>query len=177
VRASDAEREEYAATVRESVADGRLSMEEGEERQTKVYTARFRDELPPLVADLPGPGVLGRLGGGFGGPFGPGGPRRGPFGPGAAGPGQAGDADGSDPDTVRRWARLAFARHLTFFLVVGAILVSVWALTGAHFFWPLIPLVVLGIGLARHGAWLRWAGAPGGAPWGYRRGWGPAGRC
>ncbi|MFC7479211.1 DUF1707 domain-containing protein [Luedemannella flava] len=111
VRASDAEREEYAAVVREAVGDGRLSMEEGEERQAAVYRAQFRDELPSLVADLPGPGLLGGLGlgggrGGFSDPgFGPhwtGGPfDRGPFGRGRFGPGGPGAPGGEGRPTRR----------------------------------------------------------------------------
>jgi hypothetical protein len=182
VRASDAEREEYAAVVREAVGDGRLSLEEGEERQAKVLAARFRDELPPLVADLPGPGLFGRLGGaggGFGGGAGGGaggqgvgGPGGfGPFGRGRFGPGGPGCGFGSgegapDAATIRQWARARFARHITFALTLAAVLITIWALTGAHFFWPVIPLAFITIGLLKHGMWLRFAGT---GAWGHRR--------
>lgn len=180
VRASDAEREEYAAVVREAVGDGRLSLEEGEERQAKVLAARFRDELPPLVADLPGPGLFGRLGGagfagGGAGGQGAGGPRGfgGPFGHGRFGPGCGGfwgNAEGGegapDANTVRQWARARFARHITFSLTLAAVLITIWALTGAHFFWPVIPLVFIAIGVLKHGMFLRFAGTGG---WGHRR--------
>ncbi len=53
VRASDAEREEFAQIVREATGDGRLSLDEGDERLAQVYAAKYRDELRPLVADLP----------------------------------------------------------------------------------------------------------------------------
>jgi hypothetical protein len=53
VRASDAEREQYAGRVREATGEGRLTLDEGDERLARVYAARFRDELPGLVADLP----------------------------------------------------------------------------------------------------------------------------
>lgn len=53
VRASDAEREEVAAMVRAAMGDGRLTLDEGEERLAAVYAASYRDELPGLTADLP----------------------------------------------------------------------------------------------------------------------------
>jgi hypothetical protein len=53
IRASDAEREEYAQRVRKAVGEGRLGIDEGDERMLSVYAATYRDELGPLVADLP----------------------------------------------------------------------------------------------------------------------------
>jgi len=35
-------------------------------------------------------------------------------------------------------------------VVVAAVLVGLWALSGAHFFWPVIPLMFLLIGLMSH---------------------------
>src|SRR6266508_1618261 len=53
VRASDAEREQYATILRAAMTEGRLNLEEGEERLAKAYAATYRDELDPLTADLP----------------------------------------------------------------------------------------------------------------------------
>ncbi|MFI9200097.1 DUF1707 domain-containing protein [Streptomyces sp. NPDC053048] len=53
MRASDAERERVAEVLREAVAEGRLDMEEFEERLDAAYRARTRAELEPLVRDLP----------------------------------------------------------------------------------------------------------------------------
>ena len=53
VRASDSEREEYAQILRAAMAEGRLTMEIGEERLGQAYGATYRDELAPLIADLP----------------------------------------------------------------------------------------------------------------------------
>ncbi|MFD7511424.1 DUF1707 domain-containing protein [Streptomyces sp. NPDC059853] len=53
VKASDAEREQYAEILRTGLAEGRLTMEEFEERLTSVYAARTRGELEPLIRDLP----------------------------------------------------------------------------------------------------------------------------
>ncbi|MHA7959945.1 DUF1707 SHOCT-like domain-containing protein [Streptomyces sp. L500] len=53
MRASDAERERIAEVLREAVAEGRLTMEEFEERLDAAYKARTHAELTPLVRDLP----------------------------------------------------------------------------------------------------------------------------
>ncbi|QDY80928.1 DUF1707 domain-containing protein [Streptomyces qinzhouensis] len=53
MRASDTERERIAERLREAVAEGRLTMEEFNERLDAVYQARTLGELEPLVSDLP----------------------------------------------------------------------------------------------------------------------------
>ncbi|MFI1889161.1 DUF1707 SHOCT-like domain-containing protein [Streptomyces jumonjinensis] len=58
MRASDSERERIAELLREAVAEGRLTMEEFEERLDAAYRARTHGELEPLVRDLPEPGGL-----------------------------------------------------------------------------------------------------------------------
>ncbi|MFC5149099.1 DUF1707 SHOCT-like domain-containing protein [Streptomyces aureoversilis] len=55
MRASDAERERVAEALREAVAEGRLTMEEFEERLEAAYKARTHGDLEPLVRDLPAP--------------------------------------------------------------------------------------------------------------------------
>lgn len=54
-RASDAEREQIAERLREAMAEGRLDMEEFDERLGRAYEARTHGELVPLVRDLPDP--------------------------------------------------------------------------------------------------------------------------
>lgn len=56
MRASDAERERIAEILREAVAEGRLEMEEFDQRLDRAYKARTHGELEPLVRDLPGVG-------------------------------------------------------------------------------------------------------------------------
>ncbi|MFJ9621581.1 DUF1707 domain-containing protein [Streptomyces sp. NPDC101181] len=56
MRASDAERERIAELLREAVAEGRLEMDEFEQRLESAYKARTHGELEPLVQDLPAPG-------------------------------------------------------------------------------------------------------------------------
>jgi hypothetical protein len=53
MRASDAERERVAETLREALAEGRLDMEEFGQRVDAAYQARTHAELEPLVRDLP----------------------------------------------------------------------------------------------------------------------------
>ena len=55
LRASDAEREHLAGLLREHAAQGRLTVDELDERLDRVYAARTRGELAPVVADLPAP--------------------------------------------------------------------------------------------------------------------------
>ncbi|WP_103532493.1 DUF1707 domain-containing protein [Streptomyces sp. SM11] len=56
MRASDAERERIAELLREAVAEGRLDMDEFDQRLETTYKARTHGELEPLVQDLPAPG-------------------------------------------------------------------------------------------------------------------------
>ncbi len=44
-----------------------------------------------------------------------------------------------------------FGTHALVFVAVNALLIAVWATTGAGFFWPIFPLVGWGIGLFFHG--------------------------
>jgi len=55
LRASDAEREHHAELLREHAAQGRLTVDELEERLDRVYAARTVGELTPIVGDLPAP--------------------------------------------------------------------------------------------------------------------------
>ncbi|HEV7975446.1 DUF1707 domain-containing protein [Amycolatopsis sp.] len=53
LRCSDEERERASAVVHRAAGEGRLSLEEVEERLAEIYTARFRHELDAIIADLP----------------------------------------------------------------------------------------------------------------------------
>lgn len=58
LRASDADRERVAEVLRDALAEGRLDMEEFEERLDATYKARTYGELAPITRDLPGAGVV-----------------------------------------------------------------------------------------------------------------------
>jgi hypothetical protein len=52
-RASDSEREAVVARLRHAAGEGRLTVEELDERIDAAYAAKTRAELEPLTADLP----------------------------------------------------------------------------------------------------------------------------
>ena len=43
-----------------------------------------------------------------------------------------------------------FRTHLMIYVLVNGMLVLIWAMTGANFFWPVFPLAGWGIGLVAH---------------------------
>lgn len=111
-RASDAERDEVVSDLRAHAADGRLSVEELDQRIAAALSATTRVELAALLADLP---------------------RR------------------PRPVTDRR----DFREHLRTYLMVMALLVVIWALTGAGYFWPVWPMLGWGIGVMSHASAVR----------------------
>ena len=139
IRASDTEREEYAKILRAAMTEGRLNLEVGEERLATAYAATYRDELDPLIADLP-------RGSAFRTP--------------------------EFLDEARRRLRV----HTGGVVSVAALLTGVWLLVAilAHpvFFWPIIPIAIMTIGLMRHRRWYRWQ-QRGWSPWSGRGGWTP----
>ncbi|MFE7120350.1 DUF1707 domain-containing protein [Streptomyces sp. NPDC057654] len=59
MRASDSERDRIAEALREALAEGRLDMDEFDQRLGAAYKARTHGELEVLVRDLPAPGRAG----------------------------------------------------------------------------------------------------------------------
>ncbi|GIJ55336.1 DUF1707 SHOCT-like domain-containing protein [Virgisporangium aurantiacum] len=53
LRASDADRERVAAVLREAAGEGRIGLDELDERLASVYAARTYADLEPLTRDLP----------------------------------------------------------------------------------------------------------------------------
>ena len=53
IRISDVDYEVVATTLGQNAAEGRLTMQELDERLDRVYTAKTYAELRPLLADLP----------------------------------------------------------------------------------------------------------------------------
>jgi hypothetical protein len=58
LRASDADRERVANVLREAAGDGRLTMDELDERLDAVYAAKTYAELEPITHDLPDSGTV-----------------------------------------------------------------------------------------------------------------------
>ena len=109
MRASDAERERVVEELRAHAGDGRLDLEELEERTSAALAAKTLAELGAVKADLPA--------------------RR-----------------------VRRSAASSddFRSHLSAFVTVQVLLVTIWALTGMGYFWPVWPMPGWGIGVVSH---------------------------
>jgi Domain of unknown function (DUF1707) len=104
-RASDAEREQVAETLRTHAAAGRLDPDELEQRLENAFAARTRADLAPLIADLP-----------------------------AATP----------PRPRREIPRIPPV------IPLAILLVAIWALTGAGYFWPIWPIGAMVIGAFKH---------------------------
>ena len=49
-------------------------------------------------------------------------------------------------------AKRGFWSHFAIYLAVNALLVVIWALTGAEYFWPIWPILGWGIGVAANAA-------------------------
>jgi hypothetical protein len=68
------------------------------------------------------------------------------------------EASGKSEDELRKLAfvrlkkRRDFGTHVVVYVAVNLLLIAIWALTGAGFFWPVFPLLGWGIGLAAN-AW------------------------
>ena len=58
IRISDADRERAAARLQQALAEGRITLDELEERLAVVYAARYAADLLPPFADLPGDDVV-----------------------------------------------------------------------------------------------------------------------
>jgi hypothetical protein len=58
MRISDADREQVAQVLHQALADGRITVNELEERLSTVYAAKTFGELKPVTADLPGSGAV-----------------------------------------------------------------------------------------------------------------------
>lgn len=68
------------------------------------------------------------------------------------------DADRNASDDQRRAAALKrlkdkrdFRTHAVIYLVVNAMLVGIWAMTGRGYFWPVWSMIGWGVGLAING--------------------------
>ena len=52
---------------------------------------------------------------------------------------------------ARLEAKREFRTHIAVYVVVNAMLVAIWALSGQGYFWPVWPMLGWGIGLVLHG--------------------------
>ncbi|MFI7118316.1 DUF1707 domain-containing protein [Amycolatopsis sp. NPDC049868] len=55
LRAADTDREQVASRIQAAGGEGRLTLEEVEDRLSAVYSAKYTDDLAALTSDLPKP--------------------------------------------------------------------------------------------------------------------------
>ena len=121
MRASDADRDVVRAVLAEAYSDGRLTREEYDDRLGTLYSSRTLGELPELVADLV----------------------------------SADSPPAPRPSTdlrergARKW-RKDVEEALAGFLVPSIICTVIWvAFTAGSFFWPIFPMLFLGLNLVK----------------------------
>lgn len=115
LRAADSDREAVAATLGRALSEGRLTVDEYEERLAKAYAARTYGDLAGLTADLPGTT-----------------PPRTPAPPAARPPHPAGA-----PAPWTRGLRAMWAPWVTTALIVTAIWLATSLGSGFQYFWPI----------------------------------------
>ena len=114
MRASDADREIVRALLADAYADGRLTLEEYDDRLNTLYASRTLGDMPALVTDLvpPLPPDLRTRG-------------------------------------ARKWRR-DVEESFGAFLVPTIICTVIWvAVSGGGFFWPVFPMLFLGLNLVK----------------------------
>ena len=111
IRASDAERERVADELRAHAGEGRLDVDELDERLKAAYAARTRADLQGLTADLP-----------------------------AAPPPKP------KPPSVRERG-LGLLELGGGYVGMMVLLIAIWAVTGAGYFWPIWPAIGWGFAL------------------------------
>ena len=124
MRASDADREIVRATLADAFADGRLTREEYDDRLNTLYGSRTLGEVSSLVTDLV---------------------------PLDGSPMAPAPLLGADMRTraARKW-RKDVEESLAAFLVPSIICTVIWiAVTGRGFFWPVFPMLFLGLNLVK----------------------------
>jgi uncharacterized protein DUF1707/2TM domain-containing protein len=126
LRASDADREQFVAALRQHHAEGRLTTEELAERTERAYAARTFGDLDALAGDLP------------------------PIRPPAPSPGRARAADlpprMRPPGPRQAAAKASLIRTIVWFGTLSLVLIVIWAMSGRNYFWPVWP--ILGFTLA-----------------------------
>lgn len=124
MRASDADREIVRALLADAYADGRLTRDEYDDRLNSLYGSRTLGDIPALVTDLV--------------------PPDGP--PTAPAPLLPADLRTRGARKWRRDVEESFAA----FLVPSIICIVIWiAVAGGGFFWPVFPMLFLGLNLLK----------------------------
>lgn len=146
LRTSDAEREATALTLRDHAGHGRLDFDELSERLELAYAARTRGELDALTADLPA--FTGDRLAAASSPAQPD-PARGPGGRDGRG-GHGGRGRGGHGRAGHGRDREELASHIASYVGVCLLLVGIWVVSGAGYFWPIWPILGWGVGIVSH---------------------------
>jgi hypothetical protein len=131
IRASDADRERVASIISAAAGQGMLTLAEADERLGQVYAARYLSELVPITADLPDGGR------------------------------SLAPAERAARPPVWSAAWSGYGRYLAVYLGWSAVLVAIWAATGAHHFWPIWPMIFFGVAALKRARWAHYAGGQG----------------
>jgi hypothetical protein len=136
VRAGDEDRRRIADLLQAHYVAGRLDADELAERIQRSLGAKTLADLDALHADLPSPAARPEAR-----------PRRERR---ADACGFGGHAWDAGHDALR--GEKSFRAHAISYLLVTALLVTIWVLTTpGGYFWPIWPMLGWGIGLASHG--------------------------
>lgn len=141
IRVSDAERQRVVSALSKNAADGRLTLEELEERVGAAYAAKTYADLEPLLRDLP-EGQAAQVAPSWGGPSWAG---RGPNVPGWRAPGWH--------YRDMRWQRGPWRRpRFSFYFRTVVLCWAIWAVSvatsgghGLEGFWPIWLMVPWGL--------------------------------
>ncbi len=134
LRASDDDRAQVVARLRTAAGEGRIDLDELEERIAATYRAQYLPDLAPITADLPDD-TRGETAAG------PSGQRR------PARPAGTGGVEHRNPLVMEDDE---FRSHLTVYVMVIGMLIGIWLLSGAGHFWPFYPAAGWGIGMGAH---------------------------
>lgn len=131
-RPSDAERERVVRDLTKHCGDGRLTLDELEDRVAEVWAAATRAELDHALRELPRtPAVI----------------------PPSKPPIRTTPSAAPVRQTVRKGAEIALRVHLAVYLSVIAFLCVIWLLTTPFgYFWPIWPALGWGLAVAIHAA-------------------------
>ena len=117
LRLSDADRDVASEFLRKHFAEGRLTLEEMEDRLAVVYAAKTGSDLAGIFDDLPAEPTVA-------------------------------PAVPSGPPVRPRPPSRALAEQLRVYLLVNALMVAIWLMSGGGYFWPVWVIVPWGFALA-----------------------------
>ena len=133
MRASDSERERIVRELTQHCGDGRLTLDELEERTAEAYAATSKDDLQHVLRELPRMAVPRSL------PSGP---------PVRVKPSAVRVRPSAD---LQRAGEIALRVHLYTYLSVMAFLTMIYVLTNlGGYFWPIWPAMGWGVAIAIH---------------------------